>query len=86
MSKGFMSAATPCPEEFSISCCKAMIPLWLIKCLMTQCEIFMFASHHLVKILEQMNQRNLNPHQNRNIKTVKGVLKKKSFHFKRKKP
>ena len=60
--KGFMSAATPCPEEFSISCCKAMIPLWLIRCLMTQCEIFMFASYHLVKIQELVNQRNLNLH------------------------
>ena len=45
----------PCSQEFFISCCKAVIPHWLIQGIMTWWEIFMFASSHLVKLWEQTN-------------------------------
>ena len=36
LSKGLTSATAPCSQEFSISCRRAMNPLWLIQYMMTQ--------------------------------------------------
>ena len=51
---------TLCSQESFISCCKGVIPLWLNRGIMTEWEIFIFASSHVVKIWEQTRKRNLN--------------------------